>query len=105
MIQRIRSSKVWVVYGYNDVNGFWDEIDFSIHYRKIKWVFRQNKATKSLQEHGYTKFVCLRRNASELLANRLVSYAEFYTSDRVYAFLKRLKRYEGASLHTNGNDS
>ena len=105
MIQRIRSFKVWVVYGYNESEGFWDEIDFSIHYRKIKWVFRNNKATRSLKEHGYTKFVCLRRNASELLANRLISYKEFYTTNKVYTFLKRLKKYERATTYPNGNSS
>ena len=97
---KTRTNKVWVVYGYDPTRCLWDEIDYSIHYRKLRYIFRQNYKTKAHIAHGYTKFILVRRNIGSLWEyNKNSVYGKFFTPCRVRDLLKRLAKHERTITH------
>ena len=99
---KIRTSKVWVVYGYDPVRCLWDEIDYSIHYRKLRYIFRKTYKTKACISHGYIKFVLVRRHINSLWEyNKNDTYGKFFTPCKVRDLLKRLARHERIVAHSN----
>lgn len=92
----------WVVYGYNEKAGVWDEIDFNTRYRNIRYVFRNGVRGKSLRAHGFNKFVVVRRNRSQIWAfmAKPIPYQQFFTSARVDVFLRRLSKYAPPITHS-----
>lgn len=102
MKQSCRTSKVWVVYAYDPGNKCWDELDYSIHYRKLKYIFRTNYLSTKAINSGYTKFILVRRCVSSLFhTQRNSGYNKYFSSGRVRDLLNRLVRYETSATHTD----
>ena len=100
--------KVWVVYGYNETEKVWDELDFHSNFRKLRYFLNpRSRRLRTAKEHGFTKFVFVRRSKEALwcynclLKQGLKPYNEYFTSARVDVLLRRLAKYERASLHTS----
>lgn len=98
---KVRTNKVWVVYAYDPTTNMWDEINHSIHYRQLRYIFRKNFMSQSMKDHGYTKFVLVRRHISSLWEYNKNTYTKFFTSDKVRDLLRRLAKYERTVTHTN----
>ena len=89
MITKKLPSKVWVVYGYHATQAVWDVIAYSIHYRNLKWIFRNNASARALHTNGYTKFVLKRSRSVPFFISRWCK-----VSDNVYRLLKRISKNE-----------
>jgi hypothetical protein len=98
--------KVWVVYGYNEIHKMWDELDYSQKFRNVRYFMNPNSCrAKTAREHGFTKFVYVRKSKQAMWCFRVIPYMvppeKYFTSARVAVFLKKLAKYERASLHTD----
>lgn len=99
--------KIWVVYGYNEIEKVWDELDYNSNFRNIRYFMNpKSRRLRTAREHGFAKFVFVRRSKEALwcynpIHNKpLIPYKEYFTSPRVDVLLRKLAKHERIALHT-----
>jgi len=97
--RKIHPSKLWAVYAKTE-EGIWDEVDFAIHFRDLKWVLRNNHRTRLLKTHGYDQIVFTRVHWTSIWMfgrNGFKNYKMFFTPERVHQ-LENLMASKGTKL-------